>query len=239
MINTFLLDLDGTLLSFDQNEFLRLYFKTIEEKFIPHGYQKDVVLNALNEGINAMLKNDGSKTNEQAFWDKFNYYLSDRMYFFEKSFEDYYNNEYNTIRYIVNENKIAHKVIDVLRKKNYEIIIATNPLFPQIGTRNRMAWGGYNFDDFKLVTTYENSSYAKPNPKYFEEILKNIGKRPEECMMIGNDVGDDMVAETIGIKTYIITDNLINEHNVDMSNVNKGSFEDFYNYVLKLPKLDK
>lgn len=234
MINTVLIDLDGTLISFDQSEFLRLYFEGVVKKFIPHGYPKDVVLNALYEGVKAMLKNDGKVTNEEAFWNRFSYFLPNNIYFFENTFLDFYNNEFNEISKIVMKNEYSHKAIEELKRKNIDIILATNPLYPKIATENRIKWGGYNRDDFKLVTTFENSSFAKPNPLYYKEILEKINKSPSECIMIGNDVGDDMVAEVIGIDTYLVTDNIINPKNVDISKYKNGNYQDFYEFVKKL-----
>ena len=48
MIKT-IFDLDGTLISFDQNEFIKLYFSGIMKKFIPHGYPGEVIMNAVYE----------------------------------------------------------------------------------------------------------------------------------------------------------------------------------------------
>lgn len=237
MINTILFDLDGTLLSFEQDEFIRRYFLAIEEKFLPHGFPKGVIINAVFEGVRAMLQNDGTKTNEEAFWDRFSYYLPEKLYFFVETFNDFYCNEFNRISEIVKENEYAHKAIKVLKEKNYNLILATNPLFPKIATLNRIKWGKLNASDFSYITTFENSSFCKPNIKYYEEILSKIGKQSSECLMVGNDVSEDLIASKIGIDTYLITDNLINEKNIDYKNHKNGSFKDFYEYVLKLKEL--
>lgn len=237
MINTILFDLDGTLLAFDQNEFIKLYFAGIEEKFLHHGYPKGVVLNAVFEGVKAMLANDGSISNEQAFWDRFSVFLPDQLYFFEKEFLDYYQTDFNEIKKIVKENEYDHKAIKVLKEKNYQLVLATNPLFPQVATYNRIKWGDLNKNDFSLITTFENSSFCKPNPKYYLEILEKINKNPNECMMVGNDVEEDLVAAKLGIDTYLITDNIINSQNLDYSMHKNGSFKDFYEFTLTLKDL--
>ena len=40
--------------------------------------------------------------------------------------------------------------------------------------------------------------------KHYKELLKNINKIPSECLMIGNDKVNDMVAGQLGIKTFLI-----------------------------------
>ena len=55
----------------------------------------------------------------------------------------------------------------------------------------------------------ERMHFCKPNPAYYQEILELLGAKAEECLMIGNDVEEDMVAATLGIKTRLVTDLLI------------------------------
>lgn len=56
---------------------------------------------------------------------------------------------------------------------------------------------------FDLVTSYENSHYAKPNPLYYQEILNKMGARAEQTLMVG-DEHMDMIAAEIGIKTFFV-----------------------------------
>ena len=95
----------------------------------------------------------------------------------------------------------------------YDVALATNPIFPSIATRKRISWTGLSYDDFSLVTTYENSSYCKPNLKYYEEILNKLGYKPEECLMVGNDVVEDMIAKKLGMKVFLLPNCLINKNN--------------------------
>ena len=78
------------------------------------------------------------------------------------------------------------------------------------------------------MTCYENCSYCKPNPMYYTQILARAGKRPEECLMIGNDVREDAIA---GLSAYLITDCLENAGNDDISAVPNGSFAEFMKFA--------
>ena len=55
--------------------------------------------------------------------------------------------------------------------------------------------------------------------------------RPEECLMVGNDVGDDMVAENLGMKVFLLTDCLINKTDKNISDYNSGSFEQLLQFI--------
>ena len=49
-------------------------------------------------------------------------------------------------------------------------------------------WAGLKPEDFELYTTYENTGYCKPNPKYYQDILERLDLTAQECMMVGNDI---------------------------------------------------
>ena len=52
--------------------------------------------------------------------------------------------------------------------------------------------------------------------------------------MIGNDVSEDMVASKLGMKVFLITDNLINKNNEDIEKYPHGDFDDAINYISNL-----
>ena len=101
-----------------------------------------------------------------------------------------------------------------------------------MATENRVHWAGLSTEDFELITTYENSSYCKPNPKYYLELLEKLGLLPEECIMVGNDFDEDILTtEKIGMKGFLLTDCLLNRENKDTSNYPQGNFEDLKTFL--------
>ena len=70
-ITTVLFDLDGTLLPMDNDAFTKGYFKLLAGRMAPHGYEPRQLVDAIWAGTAAMVKNDGSRSNEQAFWARF------------------------------------------------------------------------------------------------------------------------------------------------------------------------
>ena len=85
-----------------------------------------------------------------------------------------------------------------------------------------------------MITTYENSSYSKPSEGYYREILEKLELAPEECLMVGNDTRDDMSADSLGMRVFLLTDCLINENNVDISKYPHGSFFELCEYIKNL-----
>ena len=130
--------------------------------------------------------------------------------------------------------KRAAQIVHRLKERGLRVVLATNPLFPAIATQNRMQWAGLAPEDFILYTTYENSSYAKPNPAYYQEILNKLGLRAEECLMVGNDATEDMAAEQTGMRVFLLKNLLINTRQVDISRYPQGGFTELLAYIEKL-----
>ena len=52
--------------------------------------------------------------------------------------------------------------------------------------------------------------------------------------MVGNDVAEDMVARELGMKTFLLTDCLINRGNEDISVYPNGSFDELIEFINSL-----
>ena len=49
--------------------------------------------------------------------------------------------------------------------------------------------------------------------------------------MVGNDVGEDMIAEQLGMKVFLLTDCMINKTDTDITNYPHGNFDDLKNFL--------
>jgi FMN phosphatase YigB (HAD superfamily) len=230
-MNTILFDLDGTLLPMDQEMFIKLYFKQLVTHFAPFGIAPEAMMAGVNEGTKAMVLNDGSMTNEERFWSEFSKHLGPDVRNLEPEFEKFYQTGFHQAKASTSTSELTQQVIQKAKDKGFTIIIATNPLFPKVATHGRIGWAGFSPEDVSYITTYETSSYCKPNLEYYREILDTIGKDPSECMMVGNDVKEDMGVSKLGMKRYLITDCLINTNNDDISDIPHGSMQDFLTYL--------
>lgn len=226
-----LFDLDGTLLPMDQELFTKHYFSLLAKKLAPHGYDPKLLVDAIWTGTAAMVKNDGSKTNEKAFWDKFCALFGDHVRDDIPMFDEFYRNEFSGAKASCGFNPLAAAVVEKVRKLGLRVALATNPIFPAIATENRIRWAGLSPEDFELYTTYENSSFCKPNPAYYEEILGKLGVDAADCLMVGNDVAEDMIARTLGMKVFLLTDCLINKKGTDISAYPNGNFNRLMDYI--------
>lgn len=229
MIDTILFDLDGTLLPMDNDVFTKGYFKGLVAKLAPLGYDPKQIVDGVWRGTAAMVKNDGSRPNMDAFWAAFGSFVPGWKPEHRAVTDDFYRREFHDAKRFTGENPLARPLIDALKKDGFHVVLATNPLFPLSGIETRLDWIGLNAADFELVTTYENMHSCKPNPQYFEEILTMLGKAPGECLMVGNNMEEDGAAATAaGIQTLIVTDCLINESCTPLSTYKNTTFADLY-----------
>ncbi len=210
---------------------MKCYFKTLSFRLAPLGYDPERLVKTIWRGTGAMIMNDGVKSNEQVFWDIFLSEFGVEAKADMSQFEEYYKTDFDRVRQVCGFDEKVPEAIKTLKANGYRLVVATNPIFPEIAVDARLSWAGLNVNDFEFCTTYENSNYCKPNPKYYLSILDHIGLRPEECLMVGNDVSDDMVAERVGMDVFLITRCLINKENADISRYPNGDFGDLIEFV--------
>jgi FMN phosphatase YigB (HAD superfamily) len=111
--------------------------------------------------------------------------------------------------------------------------VATNPVFPRRAIWERLRWVGV--DDLPLahVTVYEETCFCKPHPRYYLEVAKRLGVKPEECVMIGNDMQEDMVASTVGMKTFFLKEYRIDRGRPSFTVDQEGSLADLLESIRK------
>lgn len=235
-MNTILFDLDGTLLPMDVEEFTHRYFGLILQTMNEKGFDGKMILDAILSSTKAMILNDGKKTNEEVFWENFTSLSNLSKDLMEPHFNDFYEHVFDQIDSHV-QSKNMKQAVNILKEKNYRLILSTNPLFPRIATLKRIQWAGLDPNDFDYITTYENSSACKPNLAYYEEIIDKLDLDIKECMMVGNDVQEDGILEKIGIPVYLVSDYLLNRNNQKITTFDMTDSDAFLKYVQNLPSL--
>lgn len=233
-IKAVLFDLDGTLLPMDQDVFVKTYFYGLAKALAPHGYDSKELVDAVWQGTEAMIHNNGDATNETVFWNLFCNHYGEQAKADIIHFDRFYQTEFDKVQSVCSCHPMAKKVVDYLKEQGIVTALATNPIFPSVATQKRICWAGLSPEDFALYTTYENCSYSKPDLRYYQDILDKLGLAPEECLMVGNDVADDMVVTKLGMKVFLLTDCLINHKNEDISAYPSGSWDKLLTYLKNL-----
>ena len=233
MIKHILFDLDGTLLPMVQDEFVEHYFGLLAKKFAPVINPK-ILIDAMWKGVEAMLKNDGSRTNEEAFWNCFGKLIPLSREKMEAELQEFYTVDFNEVIASTHPSPHAPEIVSKLKNIERNVYLATNPIFPRCATLSRIRWAGLSAEDFEEITTYETCRYSKPNVLYFQDLLEKYHLNPEECLMIGNDPADDLVIRQLGVKTYLVTDYIENRQHLPLESDYLGSLEELKNTILTI-----
>ena len=200
-----LFDLDGTLLPLEFNDFVSGYFAALEKYFwgvFPDGGLAKMITASTQE----MLQNDGTKSNSDAFWFDFVKLTGRPREELEPMFEEFYRKDFAGL---CPEGLVyfpeASQVVAAVRDKGIRTVLATNPLFPRIAIEHRMAWAHLDTGLFDFITDYENMRFSKPNPAYYRQISEELDVPAGDCLMVGNDIGLDLVpARAAGMMTYLV-----------------------------------
>lgn len=231
MLKTVLFDLDGTLLPMDNDVFTRTYFSHLTKAVAPLGYEPKQLIDGIWAGTAAMVHNDGSSTNATAFWRKFSAIFGERVYDDEPVFDTFYRTEFQNAKSVCGFAPESKQLVDWLKGRGVCLALATNPIFPAVATRARIRWAGLTPERFALITTYENSRSCKPNLLYYREVTEKLGVSPEECLMVGNDVQEDMVARELGMRVFLLTPCMINKQGADIAQYPHGDFPELTHFL--------
>ena len=154
MLTTVLFDLDGTLLPMDQDVFVRDYFHRLAKKVAPLGYAPKALVDTVWAGTEAMVKNDGSQTNEEAFWRVFaDRYGAERLRD-RPAFDEFYRTDFQQTAQVCGRDPDARRVAEALKAMGLRLALATNPIFPRTATHSRVRWAGLEPEAFEYITTY-------------------------------------------------------------------------------------
>ena len=192
-IRAVLFDLDDTLLENNMDRFLKEYFSLLTPH-VAHLVPPEKFTSALLHATYAMIKNgDPAITNRQVFIDDFFPRVGRTEEEMMPLFDDFYAVQFGKLRSLTRPNPSARVAIQTAFDMGCDVVIATNPVFPETAIQQRMEWAGISDFPFKLITSYEVMQSTKPNSHYYSEILERIGRSPDECIMVGDDWGNDIV----------------------------------------------
>lgn len=201
-IRAILFDLDGTLLQNNMDVFLPPYLQMITAR-MAHLIPPERFMSHLLRATEIMMANDGHATNEEVFAAAFYPLTGHSREEIEPVFLNFYTNDYPSLRKYTQRTPEARQVIQQAFDLGYDVVIATNPLFPAIATQQRLEWAGVADFPYRVVTSYENSRATKPNLLYFQQILEAVGHPPDAALVVG-DEDMDMVAAHLGCLTFLV-----------------------------------
>jgi len=232
LLQAVLFDLDGTLLQMDAEEFVREYLKEISAAtaaLVEPEYFARALLASTNVMIRSRMQ---KKTNADVFWLDFRRRIGEATDDIKPLLDDFYANRFKNLSRVAKANDKAYQAVQKSLDLGLRIVLATNPVFPESAIRDRMDWAGVGEFPWDLVTSYENMHYCKPHPEYYLEIASRLKVRPQNCLMVGNEMENDIKpAAAVQMSTFFITDRPINNNPGWFKADGCGDLDDFITWL--------
>jgi FMN phosphatase YigB (HAD superfamily) len=212
MIRAILLDLDNTLIENPPFQFVRRYiddmtaylherFPQVSAEAIEHAHRTAI--------RNVIIDVNPLTLNIEVFREQFSMLSGLDGNEFREPFASYYRDYYPSLQLLTRPKASAPILVEWLLDHQYDVAIATNPLFESEPVAQRLSWAGLDPVDwpFTFVSSLNVSHYTKPHPMYYEEILARVGVEPEETLMVGDDWQNDILPATMaGLNTFWIAE---------------------------------
>ena len=231
MLKCVLFDLDRTLLYMDQEVFTKAYLAEIGEFMANYGYEPVRLAKTIMSSTFEMVANSGDNTNYTVFWSAFSRAYGEGALADKQRFDKFYIKRFDSLERTCGKIAGAVEAVSAVREMGLKTVLASNPVFPEIAMKKRAVWAGLNPDDFDYITSYENSRHCKPNPDYYTEIAEKLNLSPDECLMVGNDVREDIVAaKRAGLNVFLMPEFILNGGG-DLSAYPQGGFDALLDFV--------
>lgn len=206
MIKSVLIDLDNTLINNDDKLFALEFAHQIRNFGQKYGIEH------LDQLFRSHVKQIRSETvTDQTIQERFNRYTSQATGLPIAEVDALYTEFYTTTPLAEFTTPIlgAVEFIQQLLDHNYEIAIATNPMYPRQFAIQRLIQGGLErfIEQFSFITHSDNMHFLKPAVCYYAELIARMGFEPDEVIMIGDRADNDITpAQAIAIQSYLFQD---------------------------------
>lgn len=174
MIKTVLFDLDGTLLPMDNDVFTKGYFKLLVKKLAPHGYSPQELIDGIWAGTAAMVKNDGSCTNEQAFWKKFSSVFGNKCLEDKPIFDEFYKVDFQLARGFCGFNPKAREAVKTAKACGCAFLLPQILFSPQPQLKAASRGRGWTFLILSFIQPTKTVISASPIRNITEKYLKSF-----------------------------------------------------------------
>ena len=126
------------------------------------------------------------------------------------------------------------KLLEYLKKHGYKIAVATAT--DKLRSENYLrsvAVLGY----FDIMVCGPMVKNGKPAPDIYLKASELLNLDPSECLMVGNDVEEDLAIRALGVPVFLITDTMENKKNLPIDSEYQGSMEELLEFVKELPEV--
>lgn len=186
MTDVVLFDLDGTLLQTNLDSFLPAYFDALD-KALHQVAPPNRVASQIKIAVDAMTANDNpGRMLDEIFAEHFYQPLGVTSEDCHQIIAAFYAEDFPDLKSYTQVDAAAQPIVEDCLQSGMRLAIATNPLFPEAATHQRILWAGLNPQDFVYYSTYDHFHFTKPNLTYYAECMGRLGWPEQPPYMIGD-----------------------------------------------------
>lgn len=198
-------DLDGTLIEVDMERFIPAYLRRLADRLAPYAEP----LRALHTLRTATLAMLGETGGEGSLEDLLRSRLASQLQLpwegYREALAAFCREDLSELQPLVRPHPLARALVESCLARGWQVVLATNPIFPREVVEARLAWGELADLPFAPITSYETSRHCKPHPGFFHDLLTQLDLPPRACLMVGNDSCHDLAAGRVGMPTCLLT----------------------------------
>ena len=157
-----LYDLDDTLLVNSMDTFVPAYLGALTEFMADHVEPRRLT-DSLLAAIRTMDRNtDWTRTNAEVFFEAFLPPLGRPQMELGSLFERFYGEVFPRLRSLTRPADGSQAAVRWAREAGHNVVVATNPMFPQTAIEQRIRWADLAPEEFDLVTTVDLPKASEP-----------------------------------------------------------------------------
>ena len=229
---TLLLDLDGTLLDIEVSFFLGPLVEAMHDCF------RDILdmeqfRKGLFGGTEAIIlepRYDG-ETNMEGFNREFSSLTGVEEREISLRFGQFYSEIFPTLKRYGKPVEGASEFVARAGKEGYTLCLATNPIFPTSATLERLRWSDVDPGFFRFIPGLETMSTCKPRLEYYMDLARRLDVEPSACLMIGNDMEQDLPASEVGMGTFLVEGQVVSRGRTELVPDARGSLKDLEKFL--------
>lgn len=202
-LTTLLFDLDGTLVTLQRRglelRFMLRAFRRFSPAIPPWKFRR-----AFWQAANRLQVHETDMTNYQVFLETLGAHSRVDQAALDGLVREFLTHDFGHLSDRFAPIAGARETLELARRLDYRVVLATNPVWPLDAVRVRLRAGGLADFSFDFISHSEVMTCCKPNPRYYRELLDRLRVCGEECLMIGNDPRKDLPAKDANIGTFLI-----------------------------------
>ena len=202
-LTTLLFDLDGTLVMLKRRGLELRFMLRAFRRFSP-AIRPWRVRRALWQAAEQLQVHESDKTNYQVFLETLGTHSRVDLPALDRIVRDFLVHDFPRLSDRFVPIPGARETLELARRLEYRVVLATNPVWPLAAVQARLRAGGLEDFTFDYISHSEVMTCCKPTARSDRQLLERLHARGEECLMIGNDPRKDLPAKEAGIRTFLV-----------------------------------